>query len=58
MELNPRHQVRVKAKVEVSKSVVEIIGKYDLQYGEIFVILSELMQNWAYNLQKDEDNKK
>jgi len=55
MELNPRHKIRVLASVELSTSLLNIIQKYDLDYGEIFVMLSKIIQNWSYHLQKDQD---
>lgn len=58
MELHPRHQTRNKAGIELSKSLLNIIQEYDLSYGEIMVIISEIFSDWAHYLRKDEEIKR
>lgn len=54
-ELNPRHKLRNMAYIDASKALLRVIERHDLSFGEIFVILSELMKHWAYILRKGED---
>ena len=55
MMLNPRHDRRVNAEIKLQDTLTDIIEKYDLSFGEIFVIISKIMTNWAHHLQKAED---
>ena len=57
MELHPRHKKRALADVDVSISLLDIIKKYDLTYGEVFTILGNKITHYAKYLKVDEDNK-
>lgn len=54
MKMHARHNVTVKAQLEISEAVTNTIGKYDLTYPEIFAILGGLIQTWAKWAVKDE----
>ena len=57
MELHPRHKKRTLANADVSISLLDIIKKYDLTYGEVFAILGNKITHYAKYLKVDEDNK-
>lgn len=54
--LNARHVERVEAEAKLQGALVDVIQKFNLSFGEILVIMSKLISNWAYHLQKEEDD--
>ena len=58
MEVHPRHKIRNLAHSEAKLKFLEVEKKYDLSYGEMFVILSEQIQSLSYSLRKIEGNYK
>lgn len=46
--------IMVEAALEFSKSFTTIVKKYDLTYGEMFGILSDMMSTWAKYMRRDE----
>lgn len=58
MEVHPRMEIRQLAEAEYAKSLLQIIKKYDLTYGEIFTMLSDAMIRWARYLKNSEDKEK
>lgn len=53
-----RMEIRKKAEIEYDKTLLEVIRKYDLTYGEIFSMLSDSLLRWANYLKLDEDKQK
>jgi len=58
MELNPRHEKRVLAGVDLSNALLNIIQKYNLSYGETISILAERIQTWSTYLKRTEDKER
>ena len=54
MKMHPRHEITVKAKLEISEAVTNAIGKHHLTYPEIFSILGQVFCEWAKWALKDE----
>lgn len=42
------------AALELSKSFTSIVKKYELTYGEVFGVLSDMMTTWAKYMRRDE----
>lgn len=42
------------ATLEFSKSFTSIVKKYELTYGEVFGVLSDMMTTWAKYMRRDE----
>ncbi len=54
MKLHPRMVIMAEAALELAKSFTTIVKKYDLTYGEMFGILSDMMSTRAKYMRHDE----
>lgn len=55
MMLHPRHEKRVLASVEISKAILEIEKKYELTWGELLVIVSDILNKWSHQIREQEN---
>lgn len=46
--------IMAEAALEFSKSFTTIVKKYDLTYGEMFGILSDMMSTWSKYMRRGE----
>lgn len=57
MEQHERERPMTEAKLAISERVTACIDQYDLTYGEIWMILSEIAASWAKMNIRDERKK-
>lgn len=55
VKLHPRHEKRVLAEVETSRALLKIEKDYDLTYGELFVIITNILNRWSHQLRSLDD---